>query len=194
MRRDAAVGADTRDTSPACAPGTNQARPPRGPKRMAPGAHGSTLTTHRFVLKQPLWSLTHPRHASSAAAAPALSVVSSRGQASSRSSSSSSSRERTRRGGEAGEALWRAYLAGILVTVKRPRLVSVPRIFRCQNSGLGSSCHDARDSPIHSGREVPPKPLLGRRLPGSEHKPNSKTGLACVARRRPDLDRDRVAP
>ena len=61
--------------------------------------------------------------------------------------------------------------------------------FWCQNSGLGSSCHDARDSPIHSGQEAPqsaPRPKA------CEHKPNSKTGLACVARR-PDPDRDRVA-
>lgn len=49
--------------------------------------------------------------------------------------------------------------------------------FRCQNSGLGSSCHDARDRPIHSGQEVP---QTAPRPKACEHKPESKTGLACV--------------
>lgn len=66
--------------------------------------------------------------------------------------------------------MWRAYLAGILVTVERPRLVSVPRISGAKILVWAPPVMTRETARSTLARKFP-KPLLGRRLVSTSRTP-----------------------
>ncbi len=79
--------------------------------------------------------------------------------------------------------MWRAYLAGILATVERPRLVSVPRISGAKILVWAPPVMTRETGRSTLARKFP-KPLLGRRLVSTSRSPKP----VLRALRRPDPD------